>query len=198
MILPEYSLYQLLSESKAIHHAHIRDLWSDPENHYLVVFQKDSEEEKAVLSVGPDLDYRSINDVLEVEIDGMRPRAYVRSRHCPKHTRTGYTSNIFSSAQVGDRAIPRPVEHTQSVMAAVPSNADWERLKQKEEQIRAQEEELNARECYIIECENRLSMLAEEYHARDVELTHREEQLNEQEFKLAQRESELSLQAVGC
>lgn len=204
MSLPEYSLYQLLSESKTSHHSHIRGLWADPDIHYLVIFQGNDAEDKAILSVGPDLDYRSLKEVMEVEIDNMAPRAYVRSRHCPKKTHSGHTANIFkknfnnspaenrakSSEDAGRQVFP-------ALESSGPSSADWERLKRKEEDLRNLTEELQARESYIAECESRLSMLAEEFHTREIELTHREETLNELEFKLAQRESELARQAAA-
>lgn len=205
MSLPEYSLYQLLSESKTSHHSHIRGLWADPDIHYLVVFQGKGEDDRAILSVGPDLDYRSLKEIVEVEIDGMKPQAYIRCRHCPKKTHSGHTSNIFKKGQSGRSAVVSKSQGSQkdatgkpfpAVETSGPSNADWERLKRKEEEIRNMAEELQAREAYIAECETRLSMLAEEYHGREVELTHREETLNELEFKLAQRESELARQAA--
>ena len=203
--LPEYSLYQLLSESKTSHHSHIRNLWADTNIHYLVVFQGKREDDRAILSVGPTLDYRSLKEVIELEIDGMRAQAYIRSRHCPQKSHSGHTSNLFKKGQSGNSFAGNKAEAFSNnasglafpaVETSGPSNGDWGRLKRKEEELRNLTEELQARESYITECETRLSMLAEEYHSREVELTHREETLNEMEFKLAQRESELERQAA--
>lgn len=79
--LEEFTLYNLLCHSRAEHHAGIRMLWADPKVQYLVLFAGESSDEKAILTVGPTLDYKSIEEILEVEVDGMIPVAFIKSRH---------------------------------------------------------------------------------------------------------------------
>ncbi|MGE9296226.1 MAG: hypothetical protein ACQKBV_08085, partial [Puniceicoccales bacterium] len=74
----EYSLYELLSESKPEHHEGIRELWGNTSVHYLVVFGKKRMGEKAILSVGPALDYTSLDDAMDLVIDGLRPIGFVK------------------------------------------------------------------------------------------------------------------------
>lgn len=82
--LQEFTLYNLLSHSRPEHHGGIRILWADPKVQYLILFQGRDESEKAILTVGPELDYTSLEEITEVEVDGMTASAFVKSRHFSK------------------------------------------------------------------------------------------------------------------
>ena len=79
-VLQEFTLYELLGHSRPEHHANIRLLWADPKVQYLVLFADDSDG-KAIITIGPELDYRRLEDVATIELDGMIPVAFIKARH---------------------------------------------------------------------------------------------------------------------
>jgi len=110
--LKEISLYKLLEESNEEHHEIIRSVWDDSGVHYLVFFNgQENVDEKAVVSVGPDLEYASLEDVLLVEVEGMRAVAFVRGRHCPRKA----IGDVFS------RFLNRSSRRSASRQFAVPN-----------------------------------------------------------------------------
>lgn len=81
--LQEFTLYELLSHSRPEHHANIRMLWADPKVQYLALFA-DDKDGKAIITIGPELDYTSLSEVASMQLDGMIPVAYIKSRHFSK------------------------------------------------------------------------------------------------------------------
>ncbi|MGF1452410.1 MAG: hypothetical protein ACFB21_10100 [Opitutales bacterium] len=78
--LQEFTLYELLSHSRPEHHANIRMLWADPKVQYMVLFA-DDQDGKAIITVGPELDYRTLAEIQDIELDGMIPVAFIKGRH---------------------------------------------------------------------------------------------------------------------
>ncbi len=81
--LHEFTLYELLSHSNVEHHANIRMLWADPKVQYLVLFA-DQYDGKAIITIGPDLDYRNLEEVTGLQLDAMIPVAFIKGRHFAK------------------------------------------------------------------------------------------------------------------
>lgn len=59
-------------------------LWADPKVQYLVLFVGNNVEEKAIVTVGPELDYTTLEEIADVEVDGLVAAAFVKSRHYNK------------------------------------------------------------------------------------------------------------------
>lgn len=185
---PEFSLYKLLSLSKTSHHANVRMLWADPEIHYLVLFE-DAHSERAVLSVGPGLEYESLEELDGVSIDGMEPVGYVRCRNCPKRKK-GQTRGVLAE---NTKAEPRPEAATGST-ANIPSDELARReaeLKAKEDDLTNLKEELLAREAFLSESEARLQQLANDHVEREEMLNYKEELLQTRATKLNKLEESL-------
>ncbi|KAF0092910.1 MAG: ABC transporter [Puniceicoccaceae bacterium 5H] len=194
MSLKEYSLYKLLSESKSDHHANIRVMWANPDNHYLVLFEDGDGEEKAVMTVGPTLDYTSLDEVDGVEVGNLKAKAFVRCRHCPREgdgaASTGFTRVPFGQSRSpfgGSRpGFGRRATNAPMAPAGTPLTeerlAELKQLEAKIEQERGElenlREELRAREAYLTKSENRLSSLADQLIEKEAELAEREDRLN--------------------
>ncbi len=78
--LQEFTLYNLLGHSKPEHHEGIRILWADPKVDYLVLFADPRLKNKAILTVGKDYDYKSLEEIASIKVDGMKAVAFVKSR----------------------------------------------------------------------------------------------------------------------
>ncbi|MDP0500478.1 MAG: hypothetical protein Q7P63_10295 [Verrucomicrobiota bacterium JB022] len=202
MSLKEYSLYKLLSESKSEHHANIRVMWANPDNHYLVLFEDAGGSEKAVMTVGPTLDYTSLEEVDGIEVGSLKPKAFVRCRHCPRASEgpisTGFTRVPFGNVDAtasrspfsGSRAgFPRRFTNAPVPTPAKPEPSplseerlqELKRLEKKVQEERAElenlREELKAREAYLTKSENRLSTLADQLIEKETELAEWEDRL---------------------
>ncbi len=186
----EYSLYELLSESKPEHHEGIRELWANISVHYLVVFGKKRMGEKAILSVGPNLDYRSLDDVMDLILDGMRPIGYVKCLALEQAAREGVMTAANEHIEAERRREREEAAEARSrVMAARDMDEAWAIIRQREEELDQREAELRTRESYIEESENKLSEIAQSHYETENELQHREEQLRKWQARLEARES---------
>lgn len=186
----EYSLYELLSESKPEHHEGIRELWGSASVHYLVVFGKKRMGDKAILSVGPDLDYRSLDEVMNLVLDGLRPIGYVKCLALEQAAREGLvaaTTKHIAEQQRQEREA-KEQERTR-VMEARDLDEAWRILRQREEELDRLESELRTRESYIEDSENKLSEIAQSHYETENELAHREEQLRKWQTRLEAREA---------
>lgn len=190
----EYSLYELLSESKPDHHEGIRELWATTSVHYLVVFGKKRMGEKAILSVGPELDYRSLDEVMDLVLDGLRPIGYVKCLALEQAAREGVVAAATRKMEEDHRREREEAEEVRSrAMAARDMDEAWSIIRQREEELDQREAELRTRESYIEESENKLSEIAQSHYETDNELQQREEQLRKWQHRLEARESLLSV-----
>lgn len=209
MSLKEYSLYKLLSESKSEHHANIRVMWANPDNHFLVLFEDGTGMEKAVMTVGPKLDYTSLDDVDGIEVGSLKAKAFVRCRHCPRPSEgpvsTGFTRVPFGQSRSPFGTAPNaPRRFTNSPIAApatppppaarpvTPLSEERlvelkdleKKLAEEKAELENLREELRAREAYLTKSENRLSALADQLIEKETELAEREDRLNAMQANL--------------
>jgi len=186
----EYSLYELLSESKPEHHEGIRQLWATTSVHYLVVFGKKRMGEKAILSVGPELDYTSLDDAMDLVIDGLRPIGYVKCLALEQAAREGVVAAATQQIHEDhERERVEASEERRRAMEARDSDEAWALIKQREEELDRREAEMRTREAYIEESENKLSEIAQSHYETENELAHREEQLRKWQARLEAKES---------
>jgi len=186
----EYSLYELLSESKPEHHEGIRELWGNTSVHYLVVFAKKRMGEKAILSVGPDLDYRSLDEVMDLVLDGLRPIGYVKCLALEQAAREGVVAAATQHMEDEHRREREAHdEERSSAMAARDMDEAWAIIRQREEELDQREAEIRTREAYIEESENKLSEIAQSHYETENELQNKEEQLRKWQTRLEARES---------
>jgi len=189
----EYSLYELLSESKPEHHEGIRELWGNTSVHYLVVFGKKRMGEKAILSIGPTLDYNSLDDAMDLVIDGLRPIGYVKCLALEQAAREGVVAETTRHMEdEREREREEVADERRRALEARDMDEAWDIIKQREEELDRREAELRTRESYIEESENKLSEIAQSHYETENELGHREEQLRKWQARLEAKESLLS------
>ncbi|MEO0794140.1 MAG: hypothetical protein AAFX93_03205 [Verrucomicrobiota bacterium] len=189
----EYSLYELLSESKPEHHEGIRELWANTSVHYLVVFGKKRMDQKAILSVGPRLEYTSLDDVMDLVIDGLEPVGYVKCLALEQAAREGIEAAAMAHIESERKRAQEVAEQERiRVMEARDMDEAWKIIKQREEELDRRESELTVRESYIEESENRLSEIAQRHYETDNELSNKEEQLRRWQTRLEAKESLLT------
>lgn len=165
-------------------------MWGSASVHYLVVFGKKRMGDKAILSVGPDLDYRSLDEVMNLVLDGLRPIGYVKCLALEQAAREGLvaaTTKHIAEQQRQEREA-KEQERTR-VMEARDLDEAWRILRQREEELDRLESELRTRESYIEDSENKLSEIAQSHYETENELAHREEQLRKWQTRLEAREA---------
>ncbi|WP_309387601.1 hypothetical protein [Cerasicoccus frondis] len=189
----EFSLYELLSESKPEHHEGIRDLWGNTAVHYLVVFGKKKIGEKAILSVGPSLDYETLDDVMDLVLDGLRPIGYVKCLVLEQIAREGVAAETARHMEKIHREQREAEEHERTrAMEARDLDEAWKIIREREKELDNREVELRTRESYIEESENKLSEIAQSHYEAENELAQREESLRKWQLRLEAREALLS------
>jgi len=172
--MKEYTLHQLLSESSPEHVDGLRKLWDAEDTHFIVLFVDPKTEERAILTIGPNADYRELSDVAELNFDGLVPEAFVRGRHhCVTAPVVAKTGSVDEA-----RLIAKEKELTQLENELSERQEEIRRQELEIERIRAALEE---RERFITESENRLSELAERHFEKEAELLQREESLRARE-----------------
>lgn len=189
----EYSLYELLAESKPEHHEGIRELWANNAVHYLVVFGKKRMGEKAILSVGPSLDYQTMDEVMDLVLDGLRPIGYIKCLALEQAAREGVVAAATQHIEETHRREQKEAEDKRiRAMEARDLDEAWNIIRKREEDLDTLEAELRTRESYIEESENKLSEIAQSHYEYENELAQREEQLRKWQTRLEARESLLS------
>ena len=189
----EYSLYELLSESKPEHHEGIRELWGNTAVHYLVVFGKKRMGEKAILSVGPDLDYRSLDEVMDLVLDGLRAIGYVKCLALEQAAREGVVAEATRQVALEQRRMHEAKEQERvRAMEARDADEAWQMIREREAELDQRDAELRTRESYIEESENKLSEIAQSHYETENELAQREESLRKWQLRLEAREALLS------
>ncbi|WP_309399247.1 hypothetical protein [Cerasicoccus maritimus] len=180
----------MLSESKPEHHEGIRELWGNASVHYLVVFGKKRMGEKAILSVGPDLDYKSLDEVMNLVLDGLRAIGYVKCLILEQIAREGVMAEATRHLEKEQR-LQREEEANEraSVMAARDLDEAWKIIRDREKELDQREVELRTRESYIEESENKLSEIAQAHYEAENELAQREESLRKWQLRLEAREA---------
>ncbi|MFB9899903.1 hypothetical protein ACFFOV_05730 [Cerasicoccus arenae] len=179
-----------MSESKPEHHEGIRELWGTANVHYLVVFGKKRMGEKAILSVGPELDYTHLDDVMDLVLDGLRAIGYVKCLALEHAAREGMVAAATQKIQSEHQREREASEHARSsAIAARDMDEAWDIIRQREAEFDRREAELRTRESYIEESENKLSEIAQAHYETENEMAQREEQLRKWQTRLEARES---------
>jgi len=203
--LQEFSLYNLLSQSLPEHHDDIRSLWSDPTVYYLVLFAGESRSDRAILSIGPALTYKKLDEVANIEVEGMKPAGYVYSLYHPKQRGDKVRIKDHASEPFRTSCVPELTgQETLLTPSQLPLNlgnmdpamieqivSNDLREKRKElikfrEALKNLREELIAREQYIMESEEKLSTRAQELFEQEVHLKQYEEDLQARDRRIRQ------------
>lgn len=199
--IPYHKLFEM---TEPLYHQAINELWADPDVHYLALFSNEEDSEKAIVTVGPELEYSSLEGLEDVVIDGLKPIAFARSRHAGR--KGGFTrmfSDLFSkrvNTRVAREEMEKevvtppvePVEKSEQTPKPAPSDEAFEKrlqeLEQKEKRLKQIEELLTEREAFLAVSEDNMLKQTENHMVREAELEGWEESLAMRERLLREKE----------
>jgi len=174
-------LFSLTSEDQ---HEHIRNLWADDETDWIVVFAGKSLTDKRVVSVGRGKDFAKLDDLLNLDFDGLRPVACARGKNNPEPqaSRSDYGRGPIRFSFNNDmKASPMEEQYEGYTAGSATATLDHD----------------SEREAYLSESEERLSERAQQIIQREQELCQWHENLEARERMLNEREKQLAMAAQG-
>ncbi len=189
------SLFRMLDLYGERHRVELDELWAAPGTEYLVLFADDSGRDCAILPVGPAHEYRNLDTVVGLRIDGLHAVCYTPARDAQGGDRAPVEVPVARSAESEWNALRAEfpdVAKTLSEGMAADSGADpvgtaMRHLLKTLNEAARHEADLLKREQYVHEAEENLSARAEEHIVRHAELEQREHNIEDARRELDRR-----------
>lgn len=216
MNLKTLKIYELLERSHSSYHGSIRKLWSDKTIDCIVLFEHPQQQSKMIVSVGPNSEYKTLEHISSVTIDGMYPYGYVQCRHASRGKSSGLSELFWGvlknrkkelnpADSIADAALEPidnyldEVEDKESDEAVIKLREEIKKLKQENAELKryslkvtTKELELEERESFLVESENKLLFHTQQHLEKEAEQEQREERLNEREKEIAEQVKRLN------
>lgn len=214
------SLEDLLAQSEPAHHTGIVNLYKSSDVHYLVVFADTAESRRGLVAVGPGHDFKSLDEIKDVNFDGLLPRAYVvaqsmagKDRGRKSTSKSAATKvvqleeEVIAATSAESVAAKLPVQSASSYLAndqALPKSPEvaallnsnptlrtlQEHLEEELYKVQKQQEDLNKLRKELLEREKWLNDTEDRLSKLTDQFMERETNLQKRELALQKRESE--------
>jgi hypothetical protein len=181
------SLLRLLDLYGESHRAELDELWAAPGTDYLALFADDTGRDCAILPVGSAHEYRNLDTVLGLNIEGLHAVCYTPARDMVRPVEAPPAVVITELAEPEWSAYKEEFpelakELIAALLAAAPGSepvrAAMRHLATRLRDVARHETELVRREHYVHEAEENLNTRAEAHIVRHVELEQREHEID--------------------